>query len=438
MKHLKYLLVLILFSFIFHQSNATNWTKIKVDSLTTSGYAIALNASGMPCVAYSNDAKNNLKYAEWNGSSFVIETVDSNNTKRNIALTFNNSGIPYILYNADYSEGMLKMAYKTGTTWHIDTLFPGSHDGVGAFSLKFDKSNNIHILYTGYHGSTWKYFYAKKTGSNWSLDTLDSQYGNFGYMVLDANDNPHVAYFYQKSAVKQIRYAKKIGGVWIRDTIEASATLGNISIGFDPSGNPHILSSSGKDLKYYSLSGSVWTAVTKTFLYNQDGNVQLIIDNSGKAHITTHYFLSTRYMTFTSPNTWTDEELEGWTDAVFISSLALNASNNPFIAYVKNKNLWVAYAGNLTGVKDDNISCKEAILSLYPNPAKDYCILMKQDNQFKISSVVMVDIQGRIMKEFPSINDNRLTIEKGNLPEGLYLLKIQLTNGRKELMKIVF
>jgi hypothetical protein len=72
---------------------------------------------------------------------------------------------------------------------------------------------------------------------------------------------------------------------------------------------------------------------------------------------------------------------------------------------------------NLTGTK----TVADDVLKVYPNPASDYIAFNvdKMDGQF---TVQLIDLQGKIVLNQLTSNDNMLSIDK--LPKGLYLYKV--------------
>ncbi len=59
---------------------------------------------------------------------------------------------------------------------------------------------------------------------------------------------------------------------------------------------------------------------------------------------------------------------------------------------------------------------------------------MKKIKQHLIS---IVDVSGRVVKIYSPIKTNRLIIEKGNLAFGLYFVRIQNKNSKKEMTLMV-
>lgn len=105
--------------------NGTSWKTEIVEGLQTGGTAVgfstylALDSSGMPHVAYSDQIAGLIKYAFRKDGRWTTEVVDRvaglGYPDRN-SLAFDEQGNPYIGYY-DAARGLLKLAYRQGTKW---------------------------------------------------------------------------------------------------------------------------------------------------------------------------------------------------------------------------------------------------------------------------------------------------------------------------------
>ena len=177
------------------------WQMNKVDDSGDTGMwnSIAVDAEGNPHISYIVNAGNylnagDLRYASWNGTQWIIETVTTLKASA-CKLLLDTSGNPRIIYT-DFTSGNLKYAYKEGTTWitnFIDTV-----DGAGNWlSIAMDPSGNLSVSYMSAN-SRLKYANlvpfitsASPTGGSYNTIqnvTLTSNSGTTIYYTTDGSD----------------------------------------------------------------------------------------------------------------------------------------------------------------------------------------------------------------------------------------------------------
>ena len=90
--------------------------------------SLELNAQDQPRVSYYKHLSGDMgvvRFAEWNGSSWVIETVDTlirvslNDARTTTSLELDNQGEPHISYG---DEKVVKYATRNGSTWQLETV----------------------------------------------------------------------------------------------------------------------------------------------------------------------------------------------------------------------------------------------------------------------------------------------------------------------------
>lgn len=142
-----------------YRSHTTDIYGALVDGEPDVGFysSIALDDEDHPHISYYDLANGDLKYAMWDGSAWIVETVDSaDNVGRYTALALDGSDKPHISYY-DVTNNDLKYAFWDGSQWQIETV--DSSGSVGQYtSLALDTAGNAHISY--YDATNLKLKYA--------------------------------------------------------------------------------------------------------------------------------------------------------------------------------------------------------------------------------------------------------------------------------------
>jgi hypothetical protein len=140
----------------------TNWNIQVVDSTDNVGLStsLVLDSQGNPHISYCDLTNNLLKYACLTGSSWNIQTVDIakyggyvkwvNNNLDYTSLALNSKDNPFISY-VDGDKRNLKLAFWNGSSWIIQTV-DSTFDSGWSSSLALDSNDRVHISY--YEGWT--------------------------------------------------------------------------------------------------------------------------------------------------------------------------------------------------------------------------------------------------------------------------------------------
>jgi hypothetical protein len=268
---------------LIENTSADGWEHQKIDS-KGSDTSIAIDSNGDLHISYYISTNKDLKYARWDGSSWLNETVDlTGDVGRYSSLALDGNDHPHISYY-DETNKDLKYARWTGNYWNIET--PDSAGNVGEYtSIAIDEKGYAHIsYYEEYQECNLKY--AKWNGINWSIEVVDGPWYIDGYtsIALDESSYPHISYYDRIN--DNLKYAKWNGSDWDIEVVDNSNDVGEFSsISLDSNDNPHIgyYDRHNTALKYAKWNGSGWNVETVSDYC--EGGISLTLDDYDSPYI---------------------------------------------------------------------------------------------------------------------------------------------------------
>ena len=327
------------------------WSIETVDSTGSVGLysSLALDSSNMPRISYYDSSNGDLKYAGWTGSTWNILTVDAPVGVRvglYSSLALDSSNMPRISYY-DLTNGNLLYARWTGSAWSIQLVDSAGNVGMSS-SLALDSAGNPRVSY--WDGSNGDLKYASWTGSAWSLQVVDSA-GDVGWsssLALDSSNRGCISYF--DSSNGDLKYAGWTGSTWNILTVDApaGAIVGLYSsLALDSSNMPRIsyYDSSNGDLKYARWTGFGWNVQVVDSVGNVGLFSSLALDSTGNPYIS--YFDSSngnlKCASWTG-SAWNLQVVDSAGDVGWDTSVALDSVGNPHISYYDYTNANLKYA----------------------------------------------------------------------------------------------
>lgn len=228
--------------------------------------ALALDASGRPHIAYFAGSNGpycddeQIKYAYWTGTAWVIEVVEQACVGQHLALALDASGTPAITFFDDLWD-TLQFAEREGPDlWNVFTL-DGGLDTVGNVSaLAYDSTGNLHVGYLGGGASYLGIWHKQRSGDTWETEEAVDNSGYFTTldMAVDAAGVPHFAY--QNQSTSQLMYATYAGSMWVHGPLYDMAYNRTPSLMIDTNGHLHIAFARDSDIGYTVNAGSGWSA----------------------------------------------------------------------------------------------------------------------------------------------------------------------------------
>ena len=182
------------------------------------------------------------------------------------------------------------------------------------------------------------------------LVTASGLTGLYSSLALDPQGNPHIAFAeFPALGSPALRYASKAGDSWTVETIATAgpAGYGQVSLAFDPLGNPWITyyDSGLRVLLYATKSNDVWQSNYGIDFTGDVGSYNsLAIDRRGIPHVA--YYDATngdlKYATFLGG--WTPEVVHSAGNVGLYCSLTFDTENSPHISYQDASSGWLRYA----------------------------------------------------------------------------------------------
>ena len=224
----------------YAQFTGTDWITETVHNFSDdagSYSSLALDLADNPHIAYLDvTGGETLGYAYHDGA-WNYDTPDAFSVGGHISLALADDLYPRISYYR-MGSGDLRYARFQGTSWITETV--DSVGDVGLFtSLALDAANEPHISY--YARSSNELMYAHLDGAGWITETVAAlgEWDVHTSLALDAGGTPHIAFF--DDLTYSLGYATLDGTGWITQTVDTSGGVGGYpSLALDAGGHAHI------------------------------------------------------------------------------------------------------------------------------------------------------------------------------------------------------
>ena len=292
------------------------------------------------------------------GFDWTIEDVGEGG-KPAIALT--DDGSAFVAFMTEAMPGFVKVAKRVDAGWQTDTVAEGYF--YGPLDLASGLDGTIHLTYHDHEENQFQpdkgdVVYAVLEDGNWSLENVFND-GHDGWdtrISVDSNGNAHISAIdpeeFDGDGLEY--YSQNDAGEWTVEQVGTGAITYKYatSVATDPQGNPHITyyDQRNNDLALASRTDAGWEIAT----VDSEGSTglfsSLVVDGDGRYHIA--YFTkdsntsgTVKYATKGADDTdWDIREVGsldsltfGFVGARNITSVAVDSSGNPWIAYTDEK-----------------------------------------------------------------------------------------------------
>lgn len=286
---------------------------------------------------------------------WTVATVNANAVVRSIAVALDPSGQPHVAW-VDQATGKVSYASRSGSVWTTVDV-PGVTTGDEGMALAFDASGHPHLAFQIDNGTAaGGVRYATYDGTAWSVETVESTVVGARSpslsLALTSAGVPVIAYYAGDGAGQGLKVATRTGAnafsIVSPDTTQW-AGFGGTSIAVDASGNPKVSYtiysytpySGSSGLRLASYDGSTWTVETADSTYGAGGGSSLSLDATGKPHIAYGYFdgasvNAIRYAV--KGTTWTHETVGPGSVG---PALALTSDGTPWVAFGVAPSSWI-------------------------------------------------------------------------------------------------
>ncbi|MCB9201519.1 MAG: T9SS type A sorting domain-containing protein [Flavobacteriales bacterium] len=94
-------------------------------------------------------------------------------------------------------------------------------------------------------------------------------------------------------------------------------------------------------------------------------------------------------------------------------------------------------AGGGIGIESSSSLYQSSKVTLYPNPAVDYTRVKSLNPALQIKEIQLIDIVGNPMSRITTQGSSLVEINVSSLKKGKYFVKVDFTNGEKEITQLV-
>jgi hypothetical protein len=448
--------------------HAVTWAISPVDPAHNAGWSpsLRLDAAGLPRVSYWTPFSG-IHYAVHDGVAWQNELVpptgapaaagrparpeqsdarvgpDGVTLIRTVttALALDAAGEPWIAHalldQDDGNRGLLMLSHREGGAWVTQQTQEYTY---GTPSIEVDAAGNVHVLYGSSDGLRYGVW---DSAEGWTSEVVDAT--GYGSLRLDAQGNPHVAYV--GGSPWALRYAEKSGGQWQSQPVDALGYPRWPSLVLDFQGRAHIAytwswssdPASPCDLRYAEQKAEGWDAV-QVDAGGQTGVQPSLALDAGNNPVIAYYTGNTLDLKSASRDSWwnwTVQTVDAEGNTGHSPSLAVDPAGQPLVVYTADFSLGLRMAkGTATiGVPLAAPALAFRLRSCGPNPlvaGRPLALALELPADATVW-IEAYDAAGRQLAASPprrcAAGVAALTWDPGWRSPGLYLVRVRASSG---------
>lgn len=261
-----------------HADAAGNFAVTTVDTAGAVGseLSIAVAPDGTPHIAaYRADAPS-LRHAQLQGGSWMVEDVGVGRNARHPAIAVDHAGAPVIAY-FDQTRFRVAVTDRSSGTW-VDHVFDDATRGTGSIAVAPD--GTVYVA-TGDRDGEPEVVVHVRTAAGWDarpVDTAD-QTGREASLLHRAGE-PVLVYTTTHDSDSHIEIATRAGGAWSYAQLPGPGVAAAAVL--DAAGALHLAYNAGSDLTYATQTGASFAT---ELIASMAGAASLALDATGTPHV---------------------------------------------------------------------------------------------------------------------------------------------------------
>lgn len=357
--------------------DGSDWQTETLTSVWIGSISMRVDSGNILHVTWIDDTA--LYYSTWDGSTWSTQTVVTETTDEALgwsALQLDSANYPRIAYG-DNNSKELRYAEFNGSTW--DLSYISRYESPGGYgSTVLDQNGFGHASYIERNFHILRYAWQDAQG--WQHMDLDTEsYVFYTDIALDANGNVHIGYYSTNPLA--FKYTTNSSGDWITTTV-ATETGQYCHLAVDSADNVHaVFENTFLDgCQYGFFDGVAWTVEPITPLTGSiGGHLDICVSPDGTPHIS---FLNNADMNLG----YGYRTLQGWQLQMNVddhwwagenTSIALNSQGYPYIAYNETQ-----YDDNLRLARWNGSSWNIEVLMGDPSWSGSFASLVIDDQDY--------------------------------------------------------